>query len=91
VGPVNAATEIETLRASFYPLSQSVETFVRDFGNETETPLKKVFCPMALEDGAYWLQAGKDVANPYYGDSMLRCGTFQAEFPSRMADSEKAP
>jgi Cu(I)/Ag(I) efflux system membrane fusion protein len=91
VDPVNAATEIETLRASFYPLSQSVETFVRDFGNETETPLKKVFCPMALEDGAYWLQTGKDVANPYFGDTMLRCGTFQTEFPPRMAASEKAP
>ena len=31
------------------------------------------YCPMAKKS---WLQAGKTIANPYYGASMLRCGTI---------------
>lgn len=30
-------------------------------------------CPMAKES---WLQDGAKIANPYYGASMLRCGSF---------------
>jgi hypothetical protein len=40
---------------------------------------------MALENGAFWLQSGKIIANPYYGASMLRCGEFRATYPVRFA------
>jgi len=34
-----------------------------------------VFCPMAADGkGAGWLQKPGEVANPYYGEQMLRCG-----------------
>ncbi len=39
----------------------------------------KAYCPMAGEDGkgAFWLQSGKEVRNPYFGSSMLSCGELQ--------------
>jgi len=31
---------------------------------------------MALDgEGAEWLQQGEETANPYYGSTMLRCGS----------------
>jgi hypothetical protein len=35
---------------------------------------QKAYCPMAE---ASWLQHGEKITNPYYGGSMLRCGTFE--------------
>jgi len=35
----------------------------------------KQFCPMAFEgNGGYWLSDSKEVRNPYFGNSMLKCG-----------------
>lgn len=35
-----------------------------------------VYCPMAK---ASWLQDSEEVANPYYGNSMLRCGEIVSQ------------
>ena len=33
------------------------------------------FCPMAFDnEGANWIQIGKEINNPYFGKAMLRCG-----------------
>ena len=33
------------------------------------------FCPMVDGNkGAYWLSLEKEIRNPYYGESMLKCG-----------------
>lgn len=40
-----------------------------------EDRYEQVWCPMALDGkGAPWLQAPGEVANPYFGASMLMCG-----------------
>lgn len=75
-----ATADLEELRASFEPLSDAVLKFVQHFGNPLDLPVKETFCPMALDDGAFWLQTGKDIANPYYGASMLRCGEFKKTY-----------
>jgi len=80
---IGKTREIKKLRKAFYPLSKSMDRFVGHFGHPLKHPLRKVFCPMALEKGATWLQASDTVANPYYGASMLRCGTIQETYPSR--------
>lgn len=68
--------DIEAVRDKFKPLSNHVLQLAERF--PAETTLYKQFCPMADEDrGAYWLSAEKRVANPYYGDKMLRCGTSE--------------
>ncbi len=41
--------------------------------------LYRMHCPMANHDrGADWLQANDELRNPYFGDSMLRCGEIKA-------------
>jgi Cu(I)/Ag(I) efflux system membrane fusion protein len=33
------------------------------------------YCPMANGDeGAYWFSTFKEIENPYFGESMLKCG-----------------
>lgn len=37
-------------------------------------------CPMAFDNaGANWLQGSDELANPYFGASMLRCGSVEAK------------
>jgi Cu(I)/Ag(I) efflux system membrane fusion protein len=39
---------------------------------------------MAFDDtGASWLQAAGDIANPYFGAMMLRCGAVTREVASK--------
>jgi hypothetical protein len=33
--------------------------------------------------GGDWLQPGGELANPYFGNQMLRCGETVSEFPAR--------
>jgi RND family efflux transporter MFP subunit len=35
------------------------------------------FCPMAPGEGARWLQAAPEIANPYFATSMKQCGTIE--------------
>jgi Cu(I)/Ag(I) efflux system membrane fusion protein len=79
-------TEMEKMRESFYPLSQALESFVLHFGHGLDFPIRRAFCPMALEDGATWIQVDEAIANPYYGASMLRCGEIQFTYPSARAE-----
>jgi Cu(I)/Ag(I) efflux system membrane fusion protein len=52
------------------------------FGHSLSDVLHKAYCPMAFDDqGAAWLQSGEEIANPYFGHQMLRCGEVQREFP----------
>lgn len=38
------------------------------------------YCPMAFNNkGAAWLSTEKQIANPYFGDKMLRCGVVKEE------------
>jgi membrane fusion protein, copper/silver efflux system len=38
-------------------------------------------CPMADNDkGADWLSSEKEIMNPYFGESMLRCGEVTKTF-----------
>jgi hypothetical protein len=62
------ATEIAALREQFKPLSLALARMVE---KESVAGHGIYFCPMA---DAYWIQERGEVANPYYGKSMLRCG-----------------
>ena len=63
------ATEIQALREQFKPLSMALAKMVE---KQAVDGHGIYFCPMA---DAYWVQKSGDVANPYYGKSMLRCGS----------------
>lgn len=84
------AADIAVLRVQFEPLSIAMDSLVQRFGNVLETPVSRVFCPMAFNDkGAYWLQTGKMVMNPYFGDEMLHCGAFKVTYPPQKAKAEE--
>lgn len=47
---------------------------IKSFGIEGKTAYYQ-YCPMANNDkGGYWFSNTKDINNPYFGESMLRCG-----------------
>ncbi|MGD9546698.1 MAG: hypothetical protein AB7V45_04020 [Candidatus Krumholzibacteriia bacterium] len=64
------AKDLEGARRAFGDLS---EALVRSGALIPAGQLKVAYCPMA---GKHWLQTGNEIANPYYGSKMLRCGSF---------------
>ena len=71
---VALADDLVKSRAAFGLLSDAVIKFSDDAGLGE---LKIAFCPMARKS---WIQEDGDIANPYHGSEMLRCGSFR---PSR--------
>jgi len=63
--------DLEQLRAGFRELSTAMAAWVDAVGAETT---QLYYCPMAQ---GYWLQSKSEegTRNPYYGQSMLKCGT----------------
>ena len=72
-GAVAAANDIETARTRLKPLSVSLIQLL-DRENFKTGRYLEAYCDMAK---APWLQAGRDVRNPYYGKGMLECGEIR--------------
>ncbi|MBN2432007.1 MAG: DUF3347 domain-containing protein [Acidobacteria bacterium] len=67
-----ATMTIGDLRQAFKPLSEKMAGLNRPEG------IQLVFCPMADDNqGAFWLQRGDKVMNPYFGAGMLHCGVIK--------------
>ncbi len=70
---LSKAKDLETARAAFKPLSESLIQFVK--GQKAAAGVyHEAYCPMAK---ASWLQTGKTVMNPYMGKSMVHCGQLK--------------
>jgi Cu(I)/Ag(I) efflux system membrane fusion protein len=68
-----AAKDLKRAREAFKPLSASLIKYLAD--NQAGSGVyHEAYCPMAK---ASWLQTEKEVRNPYYGKSMLDCGTLK--------------
>ena len=73
------ATDMDALRAGFYPLSVAMAGMVEAYG-AGRGPVYELYCPMAFGDqGATWLQGDPKINNPYFGASMLRCGEVKRQ------------
>ncbi len=71
------ASKIEKQRAQFDSLSDNLYSLTKSLKINTETVYRQ-FCPMANDNkGAYWLSKENKVKNPYYGKSMLTCGSVK--------------
>lgn len=71
-------SDLEAQRAALPALTTAMEEAATAFGTGNG-PLHRAFCPMAFDNrGARWLQRDRTVANPYFGDAMLRCGAVEA-------------
>ncbi len=64
-------SDIKHQREHFKTLSKDVTDMVAITG--TKAKLYEQFCPM-YDGGTAWLSTEKQVLNPYYGSSMLKCG-----------------
>jgi Cu(I)/Ag(I) efflux system membrane fusion protein len=74
--------EVKKIRKRFEAISNTMLKVDDLFGHVGTKKHYKAFCPMAFENqGAAWLQADKEIANPYFGHQMLRCGEIQRDFP----------
>jgi Cu(I)/Ag(I) efflux system membrane fusion protein len=72
---------IDATREALPAISRELTSAIRSFGIESELELSRFHCPMAFDGaGADWLQTGETTANPYYGASMLRCGSAVENF-----------
>lgn len=72
---IKNARSIDEQRKAFINLSEEVARAAKAFGGGEQLYL--FFCPMANEDkGAYWINDLEKVANPYFGEMMLDCGSL---------------
>ncbi len=72
---IASAGDIAAARAAFAQVSEDVYALAASFGTGAEGPLRRFHCSMAFDGrGAYWLQSGAEVENPYWGAAMYRCG-----------------
>jgi hypothetical protein len=66
------AADIAALRAAFKPLSETI------IAMELPKGYAVAFCPMFDKmKGGSWVQKQGNIANPYFGKSMLTCGEFK--------------
>jgi len=73
---VQRADAIAPRRLALQPLSDNLWTALTRFGHAADDTVRLFHCPMAMGGaGADWIQLDETTANPYYGSSMLRCGS----------------
>ncbi len=79
-------TDIDAARALFETISTAVIELDNRIGHAGPGDHFVTFCPMAFSGrGASWLARTPTVANPYYGASMLRCGSVKSTIRPRDA------
>lgn len=66
------ASDLKAARAAFKPLSDSLIKYLAD--HHIKDAYVEVYCPM---EKASWLQADKNVNNPYLGQEMPTCGEIK--------------
>ena len=70
---ITKASSIDTQRAQLGSLTNAVYAAAKTM--KPSSPVYYDFCPMANDNkGGYWLSEKKEIANPYFGDMMLKCG-----------------
>ncbi len=72
--------EIKDKRISFYELSKYLVKALKNKSIETNhgRDIYIQFCPMAMNNkGAIWLSTDYNILNPYYGETMLKCGVVR--------------
>ena len=70
--------DIEIIRTEFHKVSERFAAIAKHFGSAVGEPVYVAHCPMAFENaGADWLQSDQDILNPYFGASMLKCGSIE--------------
>jgi len=61
--------DLKSARESYKALSDAVNKFVKTYGYSSTT--YSFYCPMVEQT---WFQSTDQIANPFYGSEMLKCG-----------------
>jgi hypothetical protein len=68
--------DLRSARNAFGELSKPMISYVNSLSLQ-QRPYQ-FYCPMVKQS---WLQPDQETRNPYYGKSMLECGTLVEQFP----------
>jgi len=69
-----SVADLAAAREKFGTLSDAIVTYMDGLHITSPEGVRVAYCPMAKKP---WLQEGSTLANPYYGSSMLTCGSFR--------------
>lgn len=73
---IHTAEDIQKARVAFLPLSKEMQVLIEHVGTVGKEKLYLGQCPMAFNyEGGSWVQSSEQVSNPYFGASMLTCGS----------------
>lgn len=79
---LKSAKDIQNARGGLKHLTMALDKAFSTFGQPLSQPVARMFCPMAFNNqGAEWFQVEETLANPYFGEAMLRCGEKRSELP----------
>ncbi|MCA9159275.1 MAG: efflux RND transporter periplasmic adaptor subunit [Planctomycetales bacterium] len=74
---------LETAREAYRGVSHALlRAAVAARGPKSAQALTHYYCPMVPGGGGDWMQPGGELANPYWGGEMLRCGELVREMGS---------
>lgn len=83
------APSLEVVRPGFETLSNAIALTVKSNPSFFEGAVLQMHCPMAFDGkGASWLQREEPLLNPYFGATMLNCGTMQANLTQSQSSDE---
>jgi Cu(I)/Ag(I) efflux system membrane fusion protein len=72
------AKTIDEARTAFETLSASMIRVAHQFGTTGKVAVYRFHCPMAFnQKGADWLQGTSEIANPWFGSAMFKCGSLE--------------
>jgi hypothetical protein len=71
---LEAAKDIAAARTAFGDVSAALVAYAEKTKSELGADVRVAYCPMVNKP---WLQKDKEIKNPYYGTSMLSCGSFK--------------
>ena len=69
-----SAADLEAAREKFGTLSEAIDTYMTGLKLKAPEGVRVAFCPMVHKP---WLQTASAIDNPYYGKSMISCGSFR--------------
>jgi hypothetical protein len=71
---LESAKDIAAARTAFGEVSAALVTYAEKTKSDLGADVRVAYCPMVNKP---WLQKDKEIRNPYYGASMLSCGSFK--------------
>ena len=71
---LQSADDIDGAREAFGDLSEALIGYAEKTKSAFDADVRVAFCPMANKA---WLQKEQEIRNPYYGASMISCGSFK--------------